>query len=402
MAPARLQQTQNAHTTAHCSGRQGATKASIERDTGTRINVPSARPTAGGRAGAADEPVQINIRGSSAAAVASARTRIDIIVHGAVQAMDYTHFFSLPLGGAAEAFDRWRRRVLSDAESSATGAIGELCEEVFVSGRQLHVTLLMLKLPDAAAVDVAATLLRDAASDVQAILAPHLSASRGAGATGSGAAATGVPVAVKGLEYMNDDPSAVHVLYGKIAAAGPAKPSGGDVLRALEEVCKALVQRAIDAGLVDDDELRRQHMLASDGTVSPKLHVTLINSRLRRTSATAATGAAAAGSAQTKRGLDAASRRSQYEMYGDDEADASNAVAGFNSGDSNRFSNRAARVPIDARTLLTTHRQDEVATAMVREVHLSVRGPFAADGYYRAAARIPVALSAASAASGDG
>ncbi len=43
-----------------------------------------------------------------------------------------------------------------------------------------------------------------------------------------------------------------------------------------------LIPELLAAGLVDDDELSRQRMLLPSGVVEPKLHVTLINTKLRR------------------------------------------------------------------------------------------------------------------------
>ena len=53
-------------------------------------------------------------------------------------------------------------------------------------------------------------------------------------------------IQVKGLEYMNDDPSAMHVAY--VGVQDPAGQSG--LVQKLQQICAAVVEAFSDAGLL--------------------------------------------------------------------------------------------------------------------------------------------------------
>jgi activating signal cointegrator complex subunit 1 len=159
----------------------------------------------------------------------------------------------------------------------------------------------------------------------------------------------GVRVAVKDLEYMNDDPSEVGVLYlqveemggagsggsGGAGETGAAGTEGADGGGKLARVCKAVVDIYGAAGLL----LERD-----DKPV--KLHATLMNTRLRRKPKDAAAGAA------------------------------------------------SSRESFDARPIFDAHKGLDCGEWSLEAVHLSRRGEFDVDlgGYYRCIAQCPLQL----------
>lgn len=119
------------------------------------------------------------------------------------------------------------------------------------------------------------------------------------------------------------------------------------------------------AGFVDDAELVRQRLLLQDGTLSPKLHVTLLNTKLRRSGGPAPVVVLAKPS-RVKSAAEAALAE------GAPEEEDSEAGGGY-----------VDRVPLDARPLLARWGEAHIADAPFSQVHLSARGKFAPGGYYR-------------------
>lgn len=159
----------------------------------------------------------------------------------------------------------------------------------------------------------------------------------------------------------NDDPAAVHVLYGKLV------PSAGT--RAIEAfVVTQLLPALKAASLIDDDELRKQRMLLTDGSIQPKLHVTLINTKLRKNAPTIDIKLAS----QPKSHAEAALAEAMASDILDDEGGK------FSKGP------RDDRVPVDARPIFAKFGDRHIATAEIRDIHLSARGKFASNGYYPA------------------
>jgi hypothetical protein len=75
-------------------------------------------------------------------------------------------------------------------------------------------------------------------------------------------------------------------------------------------------------------------------------------------------------------------------MYGGFEEDEGKAHgrsgAGKEPAGKGRSGPHPERIPFDARKLLADFASVEIACGSVQEVHLSERGPFAKDGYYKA------------------
>lgn len=94
-------------------------------------------------------------------------------------------------------------------------------EDIFFEPGHLHLTLAMLKLYSDERRHKAKRLVDDAGAAIRAILAAENAAKDGDGDNTGGdniiGGGGGIRVAVKGLEYMNDDPSEVDVLYLQVA-----------------------------------------------------------------------------------------------------------------------------------------------------------------------------------------
>ena len=138
------------------------------------------------------------------------------------------------------------------------------------------------------------------------------------------------PLALRGLEYMNDDPSAVDVLYARCEA--------GAAHDALQAAWRALTARLSDAGLLPPDELK------ADLAGKLKFHATLVNTRWRRGGERGGGGGGGGG----------------------------------------------GRASIDARGLLESHGEFDFGAEAMSEVHLSrLAGPVdKATGYYFAEAKV--------------
>jgi activating signal cointegrator complex subunit 1 len=130
----------------------------------------------------------------------------------------------------------------------------------------LHITICMLKLYSNHQLQLAKN-----------VLSKHSEAIRAAASNGP------LLVTLAGLEIMNDDPSAVDVVYAK---AGP-----DESMRRLHAVATVVVNALESAELLSEDEIDRQRLRRSDGSVSVKVHATLLNSRYKNADKNARSGA---------------------------------------------------------------------------------------------------------------
>lgn len=139
---------------------------------------------------------------------------------------------------------------------------------------------------------------------------------------------------VAGVEYMNDDPSEVHVLYGRV------------VCEPLQLIAEQIVDVFVKHGL-----MRRQHEQV-------KLHVTLINSRFRNNSG---------------------------DLYDEDETTTK---AGTGSG---QPANASRRQGFDARQILEQFGSYDFGKQSLTEIHLSRRFTTSCEtGFYDASAVLKV------------
>jgi len=223
-------------------GKGRATLQKLEKETGTSISVP--------RKGQGVH--EITISGPSESSVSAARTRITILLDSARGRADYTHFLNVPLNTPEmiTSMRKFQQNLLSDC----VGAAG-MSPELLVEPARLHLTLTMLKLLTPEECDHASATLQGCAPGVSALLSGPLN------------------LVLVGLEYMNDDPQAVDVLYAKVEG------EGSEVVHRISE---HIIQSFIEAGLLGQEEVARQRLLSDDGASNIKLHATLVNSKYRK------------------------------------------------------------------------------------------------------------------------
>lgn len=229
-------------------GKAGATKKAFEAETGTAILIPER-----GKDG------DLVISGASRGAVAAAAARVRLKVAQARKAKSapaspslllskkedgqprpFTHFVSLPLTepGIQRSFTAFQEAVLG------LGPSAPVQPEAFVSPDKLHLTLGMLTIAGPREVEEAkaafahvcsasavSQVLRQAETPLQAVMAAR---AKVAGLSG------GLGFRLRGLEIMNDDPSAVDVLYARVR--GPDGKGPPDVLQALGEAVQEVLQ----------------------------------------------------------------------------------------------------------------------------------------------------------------
>ncbi|PZC82459.1 hypothetical protein B5X24_HaOG210500 [Helicoverpa armigera] len=216
-------------------GKKGAMKMRIERDTKTDIKIPKQ-----GQEG------DIVIFGPSEMSVKAARRRINIIVMSSRMKQKSTHFISIPMNSTdiQQRFEEFQASVLRDCPNSRG-----LDKSLFIKPTKLHLTLGVMCLMDNEERLFASKLLTEAKEKVvMPMLAGHLP----------------LKIRLKGLSYMNDDPSQIDVLYGLVEEEGSA-------WGLIQQLADALVEYFYRAGYMDR-EYDRDNV---------KLHVTLINSKYR-------------------------------------------------------------------------------------------------------------------------
>lgn len=168
----------------------------------------------------------------------TAKNRIDLIVASGRSKIPFTHFLSVAFTTAEirENFLKFKNEILNDSE------IFGIDKSLFQTPQKLHLTIATLALLDNEDRSVAAELLQDCN---EMIIQPILREA---------------PLIAKlsGLNYMNDDPSCIDVLYGVVISDN------------LQEISNAVAQYFSFRGY--SHQLKHDHV---------KLHVTLINSLFR-------------------------------------------------------------------------------------------------------------------------
>lgn len=211
-------------------GAKGATKKRIETETKTVVKVPRPGSTDG----------NIEVFGSNRASVADARRRIELLVIGTRHKQKFTHFISVPAAHQSTIRDRYRQ---FKQDILGGQSIFGLEEVMFYDEKKLHLTIGMMALMDNHDRMKAGKLLRDSKDTIVQPIVDRYGA---------------IDVRVVGLDYMNDDPAEVNVLYGRIESDG------------LQMIADQLVDIFVGAGLMKKRD--QEHV---------KLHMTLINSRYR-------------------------------------------------------------------------------------------------------------------------
>ncbi|KAK7486498.1 hypothetical protein BaRGS_00022299 [Batillaria attramentaria] len=213
-------------------GKRGETKRRLETETKTQIRIPKA-----GQEG------EIIIQGHERKGVISAKTRVEVMVDTARQRQPFTHFLSVPIRSedVVERFEEFKFAVLEDpSRDTAVDAT------IFQNPQKLHLTIGTLVLMNEAEVQKAKHVLLQCYDDlVEPILKEN-----------------SLFVDIKGLEYMNDDPGAVDVLYAKIDDSPEAEK--------LQMLADRLVDKFVSANLMQQQYER------------VKLHITVMNTLFRK------------------------------------------------------------------------------------------------------------------------
>eukprot|EP00668_Euglena_longa_P012412 GGOE01014860.1.p1 GENE.GGOE01014860.1~~GGOE01014860.1.p1 ORF type:complete len:559 (+),score=138.48 GGOE01014860.1:247-1677(+) len=276
-------------------GTKGATRDSIEKDTGATIKVP--KP---------NDPDQfIVIRGLTRAVCAAAKQRIEIVKAKCASLLDYTHFISIPLSAAVDDVTK----LVDTLNRKFSGKVKGVEPSIFQSPAQAHLTILMLRLYTPDDLACAKRLMRQVQKFVDDIFRPDDC------------------INLKGLNYMNDDPAEVHVLYLQVGKNG----LDDKILRLVDHVSQLFIQ----AGLATSNEIEHNE----------KLHATLMNSKWRSVPETPA-------------------------QTGEEDKPAP------------RPSTRVERIPFDIRPIMAEFEAVDVGTFPLRTLDLSRLGPKDATGYW--------------------
>lgn len=221
-------------------GKNAENKQKIEQDTNTQIIFPRR-----------DEAGTVKIRGRNKTNVQSARTRLELIIDRNRQMQPFTHFLSIPICQSPSStnfkqkFDEFKKNVLEQC-SSERGVSNEL----FQQPNKLHLTIVTLVLLSKSEIDFIKDTLQEC---TKTLLKQFIPTDK-----------ERFVVRLKGLEFMNDDPSFVDVLYAKIQLIDPKNPNR------LQNFLERLNEELLDTGLMKQKFERI------------KLHVTLMNSLLRK------------------------------------------------------------------------------------------------------------------------
>ena len=277
-------------------GAKGATRRRLELETKTNIQVP--------KIGAKD--TNVVIKGSSKKDVISAKNRLDLIMIAGRSKQQFTHFLSVSFATEEikENFAKFKNQILNDRE------IHGIDESLFQKPDKLHLTIVMLVLLDNQDRVIAGECLQDCK---EMIIDPILQDAP-------------LKASMTGLNYMNDDPSAVDVLYARIES------------EELQQISNEVAQYFASRGF-----LQLQHE-------NVKLHVTLMNSRF---------------------------------------SDADDAVEKDDSDDQ-RDKNKNQRKTFDASKILSKFKDFHFGSFKINEIHLSQRYSKASNGYYEATGVIKI------------
>ncbi|XP_065603109.1 activating signal cointegrator 1 complex subunit 1 isoform X1 [Cyrtonyx montezumae] len=213
-------------------GKKGETKKRIETETRTSISIP--KPGVEG---------EIVITGQQRSGVISARTRIDVLLDSFRKKQPFTHFLSFALNQPViqEKFLQFKEEVLEKCCQDHG-----VSSSLFQNPAKLHLTLGTLVLLNEQEIQRACDLLQQCKED----FVDHITGGKP------------LTVEVAGVEYMNDDPAMMDVLYAKVHMK-----DGSDKLQVIAD---QLVERFVASGLM----LREWDRV--------KLHATVMNTLFRK------------------------------------------------------------------------------------------------------------------------
>lgn len=274
-------------------GPKGATRMRIEKETKTLIRIPKK---------GLDQDIVVS--GVTRESVVRARRRMELIALTARQKQQFTHFLSFPVNdeNIKSGFLKFQEQVLTECKGRGIG------KDIFQDPNKLHMTLGTLVLFDEPDRKKAAQALQSCEQD---IVEPLL-------LNGP------LRLRVCGIEYMNDDPAEVDVLYGKVKDLNEEP--------VVQHLADQIVAHFAKTGLMPKQ------------FDSVKLHITLMNSLFRREE------------------LDSDSAKDQNQ--------------------------RKVRESFDASSILRKFQDYNFGEIVVRSIDLSRRYSTASNGYYEATATI--------------
>lgn len=285
-------------------GKRAETKKKIERETQSQIIIP--------RAGGKDEDSLV-IRSTQQRGIVSAKNRIDLLVETARQRAPFTHFVSIPLNIKAiqDSYLEFKDDVLRECYGDEG-----LDETIFQKSAKLHLTIGTLALMTRKEVEKAESLLQKCKHEfIDAILEKQP-----------------LLVDMRGLEYMNDDPGKVDVLYAQVT------PQDGS--NKLQLIADSIMEQFVSEGVMQRDYDK------------VKLHITLINTIFRQ------------------------------------EPDAESGRETKKSSDTHRGGGGKIRESFDARRILQKFEDHFFGEYCIDNIHISQRGSYGSDGYYLPAGHI--------------
>ncbi|XP_053547902.1 activating signal cointegrator 1 complex subunit 1 [Bombina bombina] len=278
-------------------GKKGETKRGLESDTRTTITIP--------RQGMEGDIV---ITGQQRNGVISARTRIELLAETFRRRQPFTHFLSFALNQPEiqEGLLTFKEGVLSQCVKDRG-----IESTIFQNPAKLHLTVGTLVLLNEREVAQACELLSKCKEDILDKIT----------------AGKPLSLRVSGIEYMNDDPAMVDVLYAKVMMS--------DGSERLQIIADRLMQRFVGSGL----------MLKEWDRV--KLHATVMNTLFRR------------------------------DPLAEERSSASSAKVGFRDRES-----------FDARNVLKLFGNFSFGELDLYTVHLSQRFSSDGSGYYTSAGQV--------------
>ncbi|CAL8237210.1 unnamed protein product [Boreogadus saida] len=214
-------------------GKKGETRRRLESDTKTSITIP--------KLGIEGEIV---VTGAQKNAVSSAVTRLEMLIDGFRRKQPFTHFLSFALNDSQvqEGFHAFKAKVLEQFSQDSG-----VDDSIFQNPSKLHLTLGTLVLLNETEVNKACDHLQEFRHVIKDLTEGKP-----------------LPLEVMGIEYMNDDPAAVDVLYAKVNLK-----DGSDRLQVMAD---RLVEHFVSAGLMVREWDR------------VKLHGTVMNTLFRKDS----------------------------------------------------------------------------------------------------------------------
>ena len=213
-------------------GKGGEKKKQIEQETHTRIIIPDKKTP--------NKPILVEAL-SSVEQLSSALTRIQMIIDSGREKEPFTHFVSIPISSEeiSRNFANFKDSILSTGFCQSQ----RISQALFQNEFKLHITIATLALLSKNEVDDACEILKSLEMPLKDICDSQE-----------------LKFELSGLEIMNDDPTAVDVLYAKVSQ------ENSEVLQIMIDF---IYERFASSG----------YLQKSFGRDSVKMHVTLMNKR---------------------------------------------------------------------------------------------------------------------------